>query len=380
MTWRIAVVIPKYGLVGGAEGYAAEVTERLAKNPSFEIHVLANRWSGTSEQITFHRIPIITFPKYLTTISFAHFASKRISAMKFDLIHAHDRIFSADVFTMHGIPHRIWIEEVRKKRWMSLFDRGTAWVEQQLIENGGCRKLLPVSGLTKENFLKEYKQIDPDRMDIVPPGINAEQFTPVSQEERLLKRAAFGIGPDEFTILFVSMNFDIKGLDVLLSALARVKARQADKKWRLLIVGKGNKNEYAQKAARLGIAEHLIFPGVIAKEELPQVYSMCDIFAMPSKFDTFGMTVLEAMAAGLPVVISGNVGARDIVKEGVNGFIIQGTDNEADIAQRIEWLMNDSRRDEMSKAALQTAAENSWENVAKKIGIIYANTLAGKGL
>ena len=69
--YRIAVVIPKYGLTGGAEGFTAELTERIAGDPRYEVHVFANRWEKHSHRITFHQVPVITFPKFLTTISFA---------------------------------------------------------------------------------------------------------------------------------------------------------------------------------------------------------------------------------------------------------------------------------------------------------------------
>ncbi len=122
---KVAVVIPKYGLVGGAEGHTAELTSRIAKDARYDVHVFANKWVNHDENITFHKIPIITFPKYLTTPSFAYFAGLQISRMNsFDLIHTHDRIFNADVYTMHGIPHRVWVHEVRKKS-MSLFDYST---------------------------------------------------------------------------------------------------------------------------------------------------------------------------------------------------------------------------------------------------------------
>ena len=139
---RIAVVIPKYGLVGGAEGFAAELTERLARDPRFEFHVFANRWVPGSDRVTFHRVPIISFPKFLTTPSFAFFADRRIREAGIDLIHAHDRIFRADLFTMHGVPHRYWVREVRRKG-MSLYDRATARVEGRLIADPALPPLPP---------------------------------------------------------------------------------------------------------------------------------------------------------------------------------------------------------------------------------------------
>jgi len=122
---------------------------------------LTNKWQSNSDQITFHKVPIIRFPRFLTTISFAWFANRKISKMNFDLIHTHDRIFDADIFTMHGIPHRIWVHEVRKK-FMSLFDRATCWVERHLVNNTRCEKFLPVSSLTKEKLLQEYR-IEPEK-------------------------------------------------------------------------------------------------------------------------------------------------------------------------------------------------------------------------
>lgn len=150
---KIAVVIPKYGLVGGAEQFARELTERIARNPRYDVHVFANRWRVSSDRVTFHKVPIISFPRFLTTISFAFFAGQKMAKMGFDLINAHDRIFHADIFTMHCTPHRMWVHNVRKKA-MSLFDYGTSWVERKLIMSNRCTMFLPVSNMVKEMFLE----------------------------------------------------------------------------------------------------------------------------------------------------------------------------------------------------------------------------------
>src|SRR4030042_2067792 len=139
---RIAVAIPKYGLVGGAEGFAAEMMERIAADPRFEIHVFANRWAAASGRIIFHQVPIVAFPRFFIAPSFAWFARRRIAAAgPFALVHPPDRVFSADVYTMHGVPHRWWVREVRKKR-MSLFDRTTARMEDRLVREGGGRRVV----------------------------------------------------------------------------------------------------------------------------------------------------------------------------------------------------------------------------------------------
>jgi len=369
--YRIAVAIPKYGLVGGAEQFVAELTERIALNRRYDVHVFANKWVVQSDRITFHKVPLITFPKFLTTLSFAWFAGRLISKMNFDLVHAHDRLFDADIFTMHGIPHRVWVREVRGKR-MSLYDYATDWVERTLVTNKKCRHFLAVSGLAKEKFLQAYGGTEPRMVQLVPPGVDAERFQKLDRELcRREIREAFRIGADDTVILFVSMNFDIKGLDRLMTALAVLKAELPREKFRLLVVGKGNIGKYKGLAERLGIADQIVFAGILEKTQLEKAYLASDIFSILSRFDTFGMVALEAMAASLPVIVSNNVGARDMVLTGVNGFIINEENDPAEISGKIVLLFDRERRLSMGKEAYATALAYTWEKAAKITEDIY---------
>jgi UDP-glucose:(heptosyl)LPS alpha-1,3-glucosyltransferase len=97
---------------------------------------------------------------------------------------------------------------------------------------------------------------------------------------------------------------------------------------------------------------------------------------MLSKFDTFGMVVLEAMAAGLPVIISSNVGAKDLVQEDKNGFIVSNTSDTDYIATKIALLLDENIRRQMAEAAYQTAEQNTWDDVTKKYAAIYENLRA----
>ena len=370
---KIAAVIPKYGLVGGAERFAYELTERLSLNEKYDFHVFANKWQSGSDRITFHKVPIIRFPRFLTTISFAWFANRKISKMNFDLIHTHDRIFDADIFTMHGIPHRIWVNEVRKKS-MSLFDRATCWVEKHLIDSTRCKKFLPVSILTKEKFLQEYK-IAPEKTQVIHPGVDIERFQRLGRDRcRKEIREQFGIDPSDIVILFVSMNFEIKGLDYVMAAVGKAKASYPSRKIRLLVVGKGDYKKYGALAQQTGIKDNVIFAG-IQKENLEKIYLASDIFMMLSRFDTFGITVLEAMAASLPVIISNKVGAKDLLREGINGFIIEDTTNTDMICDKIGFMLDSEIRSTMAKKAYNTALNNSWDTVAKRVEGIYEEML-----
>jgi len=167
------------------------------------------------------------------------------------------------------------------------------------------------------------------------------------------------------------MNFAIKGLDHLLGGLGRLRAGSPGKRFRLLVVGRGDEKSYRRMARDLGIGDTVVFTGAVAKEKLPELYLAGDLYAMLSRFDTFGMVVLEAMAAGLPVLISGSVGARDIVREGENGFVVENPADPEAIAERIETMLHGDARERMGREALKTAAENSWDIAVAKVLTVY---------
>ena len=374
---RIAVVIPKYGLVGGAEGFAAALTERLAlDNPAFEIHIFANRWQQDAvltERIFFHYVPIISFPRFLKTVSFAFFAERAIAKIgfNFDVVHSHDRIFRPDIYTMHGIPHRVWAKEVREKRRLSLFDRTTAWVEKQMVTGGACRYFLAVSQLTRDIFLKEYP-MNPASAPVIHPGIDPAAVTARGTDgERQAIRRKYGLPPTAPLIVFVSMNFDIKGLDPLLAGLGKLKRLHPEQPFHLVVVGRDNLPKYEEEAKQAGVGDHVTFTGVVSRKDLADIYAAGDLYAMLSKFDTFGMVVLEAMAKGLPVVLSGNVGARDVVREGVNGFVIENTGDAERVAMVLYHALREDIITPMSAAARQTALEHTWESSARQVAYIY---------
>jgi len=366
---KIAVVVPKYGLVGGGERFASEVTERLARNESFEIHVFANRWVASSDRIKFHKIPKIRFPRFLGPLFFAWFVKWKISRMNFDLVHTHHWIFNADIFSAHGVPHGGWVRDVRK-RSPSLYDRAVIAIERKLIREGDASCFLPVSTIAMEAFRREYATL-PGQWQVVHPGVNVARFTtPDRAACRADIRGRYGIGATDILLLFVGMNFEVKGLDVIIAVLAKARAAQPEANIRLLVVGRGDEGKYRKLAQSLQIAEAVTFAGTQV-DGLERYYRAADIFIMLSKFDTFGMVVLEAMAAGLPVIVSPNVGAKDLVEEGVNGFILPTPQDEDAAAERIVRLSHTAQREVMGAAAAQTAAKHDWERLAEKIGRMY---------
>jgi UDP-glucose:(heptosyl)LPS alpha-1,3-glucosyltransferase len=373
---RVAVVVPKYGTVGGGERFVYELTERLARDGRYEIHVIANRWVPGPAPVVFHKIPRVSFPRFPRQALFAWLAGREVEKGRFDLVHSHDRIFRADVFTMHSIPHETWVRDIRKRR-PTLFDRVTAWVERRLMEEDGCAWNLPVSSIAGEAYRERYR-IDPSRMRVLHPGVDLERFSSPDRDAcRREVRAWYGIGPSEVVILFVGMNFEVKGLDAIIRAVARAKALRPEVALRLLVVGKGDEGKYRALASTLRIADSVAFAGPHA-EGVEAFYLASDLFMMLSAFDTFGMVVLEAMASGLPVIVSATVGAKDLVEEGVNGFVLPDRLDVEAAAGKIILLLDAKRRASIGEAGRRTSSLHGWDRLAEEVVGVYEEALAAK--
>ncbi len=366
---RVAVVIPKYGLIGGAESFVFEITERLAGHRDFKIHIFANKWLRGKAPITFHKVPIIPFPRWIRPISFAYFSKRSMQTDFFDIVHSHERIFEMDFLTCHGIPHEIWIKKT-KKRSLSLFDRSTAWIEKKGINHVKEPIILPVSNLVKDELLKLYN-IPKSKLRVIYPGVSLERFSSVNREDfRYEIRQRHGLSLNDVVVLFVSMNFELKRLDLVLKGMAAVAdGEKKHSNLKLLVVGKGDEKRFKRIAREMGISKRVIFVGVT--REVEKYYMAADIFAMPSRFDTFGLVVLEAMAAGLPVIISNSVGARDLVKQGHNGFILSKDPSISEIAISLISLLEPEKRKLMGDNGRRVALLHTWDKTAKEVADLY---------
>src|SRR4030043_1367967 len=100
---NLAVIIPKSGWVGGAEQFASELTEKLSGQTGYNYHVFANRWQTSAASIIFHKVPIVSFPKFLTTISFAYFVRRKLAAGNFTLVHSHEGTHPPILTTCQGV-------------------------------------------------------------------------------------------------------------------------------------------------------------------------------------------------------------------------------------------------------------------------------------
>jgi UDP-glucose:(heptosyl)LPS alpha-1,3-glucosyltransferase len=248
-----------------------------------------------------------------------------------------------------------------------------------MMANNVSSWFLPVSSIAMESFHREYATL-PGHWQVVHPGVDVARFsTPDRDACRSEIRVRYNIGPSDFLILFVGMNFEVKGLDTIIAAVAKAVTMRPEANIRLLVVGRGDEIKFGKIARYLGIGDSVIFAGSQANG-IERYYRAADLFIMLSAFDTFGMVVLEAMAAGLPVIVSPNVGAKDLVEDGGNGFVLNEVRNADPAAERIVRMLDDDRRNHMGKAAVETASAHDWDRLADRMAAVFNEALSKKGV
>ena len=294
-------------------------------------------------------------------------AQRAIARGGFDLVHSHWPTFKADVFSTHGAPHAWWVGHVLKRR-PNLFDRAMMMIDRRMIAGGSKSVFMPVSAFLQERFEEVFGEL-PGEWRVVHPGVDAERFAhdPSARPE---VRAKHGIGPDDFVVLFVGMNFGPKGLGPLMEGFAEFRRHEPGRAARLLVVGRGPVPEFERLATRLGIRQDVIFAGVQV-HGIERCYSAADVFALLSEFETFGMVVLEAMAAGLPVIVSDRMGVRDLLRDGENGFVVSAEEIDKACASLLVRLLDERVRKAMGEAARRTAQDHAWDRVADAVEAVY---------
>jgi glycosyltransferase involved in cell wall biosynthesis len=186
--------------------------------------------------------------------------------------------------------------------------------------------------------------IPPERVTIAPITVDVGHFAKVAAAadasgERETVRRQLGVEPGAVLLVFVGQLIDRKGGDCLLRALANV----ADPAVRVAMVGDGPRaDDWAALAQSLGIEQRVNWLGEVGQERLGIIYAAADIFVLPSLRDASGNVTNEAMAAGLPAIISDRVGT-DVVRSGFDGFVVPGGDVEA-LSEAIRTLAQDGPR------------------------------------
>jgi D-inositol-3-phosphate glycosyltransferase len=224
---------------------------------------------------------------------------------------------------------------------------------------------------------------DPRRIAVVPCGFDPAEFTPTDPR---LARRELGLDPDERVILQLGRIVPRKGIDTVIQALGRLCDKH-EASTRLLVVGGSSRRpdpDREPELARLieiaraeGVADLVTFVGRRDRGELGTFYNAADVFVSTPWYEPFGITPLEAMACGTPVIGSAVGGVKFTVRDGETGYLVPPNDPDA-LADRLARLLSDPQlRATFTRRAIQHVnSKFTWGHVATQLSEVYDDVLA----
>ena len=227
------------------------------------------------------------------------------------------------------------------------------------------------------------QRADPEKICTIPPGVDTDLFRP---SDRMDARERLGLDPDDAVVTFVGRIDPIKGIDVLLSAIRQTQERVRDRRVVLQLIGGdldlngdpvGPLADVAEDVAALGITGNVRLLGSRPQNELPIFYAASDLVCVPSRYESFGLVAVEAMASGRPVVASHAGGMIFSIEDGVSGYLAPVNDATAFANAMARILNSPDLAEEMGRAARKQAERFAWPAVAESMHHVYRRLAQG---
>ena len=370
---KIALVSPyDWSVSGGVNSHCARLREQfLARDHQVRIVAPSSRPIEEDDVITIGKRPLSvpasgSLARISLSLTLAPTVRRVLAEEQFDVVHIHEPFMP--MLPIHFLRYaeavKVGTFHASREKAQFFYSWGRRHLRRWFRQLDGK---IAVSSAAS-GFVEQYF---PGYYNIIPNGVDVERFSaevPPLPEYQDAKQ----------NILFVGRPEKRKGLDTLIRAYERVRAQRPDT--RLIVVGAGKFDRY-QRAVRTRRLADVEFNSYVSYEELPRYHQAADIFCAPATgFESQGIVILEAMAAGLPIVASNIEGYAGVLTHDVQGLLVLPGD-DAGLADALLQLLGDaSQRKRMATQGRRRAQEFSWQRVSQQILSYYERLLHERGL
>ena len=365
------MVRQRYSAYGGAERFVARALPALERSGA-EVTIIARSANGWGA-----RRVLRVDPPYAGSLwrdwSFARGARAAWQRESFDVVQSHERIPGCDLYRAGDGVHRRWLELRRAAAGplerlgiaLNPYHHYVCGAERRMFEHPRLRAVICNSRMVRDEILHRFR-VAPEKLHVIYNGVDLAHFHPERRAAlRGAARAELGCAPRDTLFLLVGSGFSRKGLEAAIDALG-VSGNPA--LW-LVVVGKdGHEGQFARRAQDAGLGSRVRFLG--AKEDVRPFYAAADCFLLPSRYDPFPNTALEAMAMGLPAIVSSRCGAAEIIDHGLNGWVCE-PDDAPGIARLMRTADAALRSAAPAAAARATAERYSIDAMASALADLY---------
>lgn len=337
-------------VIGGIETWTKEIAERLSDKA--EIFVVTGKVKGQPGKEGKNGLKIFRtslFPltnlshsPLIYTLSLLPFIFLRsltlIKKEKIELLHCHGFLSSFLGYLLAKITNIRYIATVQRLETKH-------WLKKKVYINASC--CIGSSFAVK----KYFQEIGCKNIEVIPNGIDLQRF-------RNLDHSKNG-----FVVMTVARLEKVKGIEYLIRAI---------KNFQLLIIGEGSERKNLETLVKeLNLQDKVKFLGEIPNQEVPQYLAKASCFVLPSLKEGFGIVILEAMAAGVPVIATNVGGIPDIVEHEHTGILVE-KGNAEQIAEAIEKIYsNEALRETLIRNATSNLEKYNWNNIIQQVLNIY---------
>ena len=387
---RLAVVSPFLDKSHGTERIMVEWISLLSE--IFEIHVYSQDLEDLNVgKITWHRIPKLPGPHLFNFIWWfmanhwwrvwdRHFRGLR-----------HDVVFTpgancldADVISVHivfaeflrSVQNELTLASNPLRSWPRLLHRRIYYQLAIALEKRAYRKtettLVLVARKTGNDLAKFYGRRD--RLHVLYPGLDQSSFNPDRRAAlRGGARVQLELPADRIAVLMVGNDWRKKGIRVLLDAMTKLRDLPVD----LLLVGEEDPQPFLLMVNERELNGRVRF--LPPRKDVEFYYAAADVYAGPSLEDTGPLPPVEAMACGVPAILSASCGTAEIITDGVNGLILDDPTDAASLAVMIRRLCEDRAfREQLGQNAAAKAREFTWERNGQQLTAIFEEIVRQK--
>ncbi|MCL5072417.1 MAG: glycosyltransferase family 4 protein [Actinobacteria bacterium] len=367
---KILHITKKYPDIMGGDSTVVESLEKYQKKKGHQVYILTSNCDEIkkSPQVTKYALKIdalyldrINLNRIISLFILLFYSFFYLKKIKPDIVHSHSPelgFILSFACKLYGIP------VINTCHGVTFSDKNYSFIKRKLeeffLKYGYFKKIITVNA----SSLKDFKKSNINNVDYLPNGVDLDEFQ--KKRHKINKKVIF---------LFVGRVEADKGLSYLIDAADRLK--RIEKNFELLLVGTGiDQNFFQDLVNELNLSDYIKFLGKKNKDELMACYYNADVFILPSLHEGFPMTILEAWAAELPVIVTDVGGIRTICINKENALIIPPKNPEKISAAMTELIKDKELRRKLGKNGRSLVEEKyNWGKIIKDVDKIYEDVL-----
>lgn len=373
---RIALVAHHVRPGGGQDRYLLELARHLSR--SHEVHLVVIAAEGCEGLgVAVHRVHVPARPVLWMAPRFARRAGHIVRQLSCDITHGvGGSMPGANVVTAQYV-HAAWHEAAERfgvreptllrRVYQRRVGRQSEHYDRETYAASSLRQVIAVSRRTGAELERHY-QVPRERIAVIPNGVDPGAFNASAYPEAAWDLRRSLSLPASAMIALLIGTYVRKGLETAIHAVKKTGIEDLH----LVVAGAGDAEQAHAWAAAAGMGErlHLLGP----RDDPERLFAASDVFVLPTRYEPFGMVIVEAMASGLPVVVSETAGAAELIRHGENGFLVAEPDDIDGFADGIRAALTAAPA--LGRSARSTAMSVAWPRIAELTEATYHRALA----